>query len=111
MKGWISNRVIVETQSSKDESDESEMKLLINETAEKILELVWDKLKDILTFRVKIEDLDHKETNKPRVVTERMTKRMVLRQVARIFDLLGLAAAFIVKAKIGMQRLWQSGVD
>ena len=40
-----------------------------------------------------------------------MTKRSILSQIARIFDPLGFAAAFTVKAKIGMQRLWQKGVD
>ncbi|CAB4010857.1 Hypothetical predicted protein [Paramuricea clavata] len=36
---------------------------------------------------------------------------MILSQIARIFDPLGFAAAFIVKAKIGMQHLWQKAVD
>ena len=36
---------------------------------------------------------------------------MILSQIARIFDPHGFAAAFIVKAKIGMQHLWQKGED
>ena len=48
--------------------------------------------------------------NKPSHV-QKMTKRMILSQVARIYDPIGFAAAFIVRAKIGMQRLWQLGLD
>ena len=42
---------------------------------------------------------------------KRLTKRMILSQIARLFDPLRFAAAFIVKANIGMQHLWQKGVD
>ncbi len=40
-----------------------------------------------------------------------LTKRKLLREVAKIYDLIGLAAAFIIRAKIGMHELWQTGVD
>jgi len=40
-----------------------------------------------------------------------MTKRMILSQVARIYDPIGFAAAFIIRAKIGLQKLWQLGLD
>ena len=40
-----------------------------------------------------------------------MTKRMILSQVARIFDPIGFAAAFVIRAKIGLQKLWQLGLD
>ena len=41
----------------------------------------------------------------------KLTKRTMLSQTARIYDPIGLAAAFIIRAKIGMQELWQIGVD
>ena len=41
----------------------------------------------------------------------KLTKRTLLSQTARIYDPVGLAAAFIIRAKIGMQELWQIGVD
>ncbi|XP_068723814.1 uncharacterized protein [Montipora capricornis] len=41
----------------------------------------------------------------------KLTKRVLLSQVARIYDPLGLAAAFLIRAKIGLQELWQAGVD
>ena len=42
---------------------------------------------------------------------QKMTKRMILSQVAHIYDPIGFAAAFIVRTKIGMQRLWQLELD
>ena len=41
----------------------------------------------------------------------KMMKRRILSQVARIYDPIGSAAAFIVRAKIGLQKLWQKGLD
>ena len=39
----------------------------------------------------------------------KLTKRIILGCIARIYDPIGIAAAFIIRAKIGMQRLWQLG--
>ena len=39
----------------------------------------------------------------------KLTKRTILSCIAQIYDPVGIAAAFIIKAKIGMQRLWQKG--
>ena len=41
----------------------------------------------------------------------KLTKRLLLSQIARIYDPVGFAAAFLIRAKIGMQALWQTGVD
>ena len=36
---------------------------------------------------------------------------MILSQVACIYDPTGFAALFMVRTKVGMQRLWQLGLD
>ena len=36
---------------------------------------------------------------------------MILSQIARIYDPVGFPAAFLIKAKIGLQQLWQKGLD
>ena len=69
------------------------MKLLQGTTQEKILGTVWNHAKDMLLLNV----------NPSNDIT--LTKRTVLSQIARIFDPVGFAAAFLVRAKIGMQRL------
>ena len=75
------------------------MKLLQRATQDKILGTAWNHTKDMLPFNV----------NPPNHIT--LTKRTVLSQIARIFDPAGFRAAFLVRAKIGMQRLWQQGLE
>ena len=41
----------------------------------------------------------------------KLTNRLLLSQIAPIYDPVGFAAAFLIRAKIGMQALWQTGVD
>ena len=108
VKGWTSNRDLGNDvdESVGNEGSSNGMKLLANETAEKVLGLAWDHRKDVFTLIVNVEFSKQEQT--PR---QRMTKRNILSQIARIFDPLGFAAASTVTAKIGMQRLWQKGVD
>ena len=49
------------------------------------------------------------ERHFPEKVT--LTKRKLLSEVAKIYDQIRLAAAFIIRANIGMQEIWQTGVD
>ena len=41
----------------------------------------------------------------------KMTKRKILSQVVRIYNPIGSAATFVVRAKIGLLELWQKGLD
>ncbi|XP_033646408.1 uncharacterized protein LOC117305638 [Asterias rubens] len=40
-----------------------------------------------------------------------MTKRMILSELAKVFDPIGFTGAFLIRGKILMQKLWQMGVD
>ena len=75
------------------------MKLLQGATEEKILGNIWNHGVDVFLFNV----------NQPEEI--KLTKRTILSQIARIFDPVGFAAAFLVCIKIGMQRLWQQGLE
>jgi hypothetical protein len=102
VKGWTSNHVLTEDNSNQDGSRSTGMALLTSETAEKVLGLVWDHLKDVFTFKVNVELLNSEKAAEQKIKGKQLTKRMILSQIARIFDPLGFAAAFIVKANIGM---------
>ncbi|XP_062542350.1 uncharacterized protein LOC134210317 [Armigeres subalbatus] len=72
----------------------------VNETI-KTLGLLWNPIEDCFTFRVNhVEDSGNK-----------VTKRQVMSEIARLFDPLGLLAPVIVIAKMVMQDLWRSGLD
>ena len=75
------------------------MKLLHGATQEKILGTIWNRTEDVFMFKF----------NPPEEIKQ--TKRGILSQIARLFDPVGFAAAFLVRAKIGMQRLWQRGLE
>ena len=79
----------------------------------KVLGTVWHPKQDQFSFAVKIEypnELSNEGTptsTKP----SKMTKRIILSKLAGIFYLIGAGAATLVKAKIGMQELWQHGLS
>ncbi|XP_022781652.1 uncharacterized protein LOC111322749 [Stylophora pistillata] len=104
VKEWISNKVLKENVSGDAEKEIN----LVKGHEEKVLGTMWSFRTDKFHFRVVVDLL--KLHNSPSHV-QKMTKRMILSQVARIYDPIGFAAAFIVRTKIGMQRLWQLGVD
>nr|XP_054761133.1 uncharacterized protein LOC129267448 [Lytechinus pictus] len=96
VKGWSSNKVLKDG----DSAEQKEARLLEATHEEKVLGVVWNKETDTLSYRVKsTKTVSH------------LTKRKILSRVAQIFDPLRYAAAFLVKAEIGMQRLWELGID
>ena len=85
VKGWLSKRSL---QNEIAEEEKPKMKLLQGTAQEKVLGTVWNHAEDVLLFNV----------NPPKDST--LTKRAILSQIARIFDPVGFAAAFLVRAKI-----------
>ena len=85
VKEWLSNRSL---QNEIAEEEKHKMKLLQGTTQEKVLRTVWNHAGDVLLFNV----------NPPKDST--LTKIAILSQIARIFDPVGFAAAFLVRAKI-----------
>ena len=94
VKGWTSN-----TQSRETEGDDTEKTLMENLAEEKVLGVYWDRKKDEFSYRVKIDSF----------LERNLTKRIILSQVARIFDPIGYTAPFVIRAKIGLQKLWEAG--
>jgi hypothetical protein len=66
----------------------------------KTLGLEWDTAADVL----------HITTSKL-LPTESVTKRILVADIAKIFDVLGWFAPAVVSVKILLQRVWEAGVD
>ena len=95
VKGWISNKML-----TKGVKPNTEKGINVFEgEVEKVLGTTWNSKTDKFHFEVRASLLKVIETL--RHVPMKMTKRMILNQVAQIYDLIGFAAAFIVKPKIG----------
>jgi len=100
VKGWTSNKELSDASSPQDQ----EIKILQGSSEEKILGVLWNNKDDTLTFKVNVSPTNYQEQTK-------VTKRKVLSRVARIYDPIGFASAFLIRAKIGLQQLWQRGID
>ena len=100
VKGWSSNKRL-----KAGDKLETNANLLETANEEKVLGVVWNEEKDTFSYRVK------KQENEASTIKSKLTKRRVLSRIAQVFDPLGFASAFLVKAKIGMQRLWEMGID
>lgn len=86
IKKWVFNNV---PGSGKPASEPTEK--------EKVLGLMWDVQLDEISLKFdKASD------------ASLLTKRTVLSKINKIFDPLGLAAALLIRAKIGLQDLWRT---
>ena len=102
VKGWVSNEDLNDGDFVKEDNA---LTILEGEGPEKVLGVAWNSKTDNLTFTIGagvLEKISAEET--------KLTKRLVLSYIARIYDPIGIAAALIIRAKIGMQRLWQLGL-
>ena len=101
VKGWLWNNA---EKSNTDEEETKEATILEGAKEDKVLGVTWNCRTDKFTFQVKPR-LTHSQV--PMI----LSKRKILSQVARIYDPIGFASAFLIKAKIGLQELWQKGID
>ena len=109
MKSWV-----VSGESGNDEDIHFEQIA----DKEKVLGVAWDPREDCFHFEVKLNFSQKKRKvqtgpnlRKEQIQKEipsNLTKRMILSQVSSIYDPLGLAGPFTVRAKIMMQKLWGS---
>ena len=99
VKGWQSNGELYKTNDQKDGKD---INVPQGKQDAKVFGMVWNNKDDVLKYKVEVPKHD---TQQPK-----FTKRNVLSQVARICDPIGFAAPYLVRAKIGLQELWQKGL-
>ena len=69
---------------------------------EKVLGVIWNYVTDEFSFKVKADLLRPTDYSVEQGV--KMTERTLLSQVARFYDPIGFAAAFVIRAKIGFAR-------
>lgn len=110
--------------SSKDYhcSGEESTKGFNDDSNQSVLGLVWDRYRDTLKFKIKLNFSEKKRglyvgpnIEKDHIIermeNEVLTKRIVLSKVNSIYDPTGSITPFTITAKILMKRLWQKGLD
>ena len=96
---WVSNSRDVLESIPREEHAHPDLNIHEAELpAEGALGVVWDAERDSLSFRFR-------DSSVP------TTKRGVLQRTASIFDPLGIAAPFVIRAKMFMQHLWTMQLD
>ena len=100
VKGWTSNKIFTKT-----EDQEKGFKMFQEDVEEKVLGVIWNYVTDEFSFKVIVDLLRLTGHSVDHGV--KMTKRTLLSQVARFYNPTGFAAAFVIRAKIGLQELWQ----
>ena len=101
VEGWMSNKV--ETLDV-PKGEQKPAMFLQGGSVEKVLCMVWDSSTDTFSFTVKSHLLDCQEPIQ-------LSKRKVLGQIARIYDPIGFASAFIISTKIALQALWKRAIS
>ncbi|XP_033115404.1 uncharacterized protein LOC117115637 [Anneissia japonica] len=96
VKQWTSNANLTNTENNQPLKQKA---VLSDDSEQKVLGVVWNPVSDMLLYKVKT----------PKFPGNRLTKRMVLSELAKVFDPIGFATAFLIRGKIMMQRLWQQG--
>ncbi|XP_011883612.1 PREDICTED: uncharacterized protein LOC105570777, partial [Vollenhovia emeryi] len=79
------------------DSEDQGLSITFDDCATKILGLQWLPQQDTFTFSTRSSRTEG-----------RITKRLVLSEVAQIFDPLGFASPVVIKANILLQELWQN---
>lgn len=101
LRKWNSNDASV-LKHTPEELRDSRRVQPISETNEytKTLGVEWDTSAD--KFRLSISDLPHRET---------LTKRILVSDVAKVFDVLGWFSPVTIKMKILLQRVWEAKIE
>lgn len=71
----------------------------------------WNSETDTISLKVRSDLLKLSATDHQRMEEIKLTKRILLRNIAKIYDPIGLAAALNIRAKIVIQELWRMGFD
>ena len=108
VKEWISNK----TPSQEDSREDMAMKMLEGDSKEKVFGLEWKHKVDKFWYKVKVDLSNIKnEEDDLKLTRPLLTERAILSQIARICDPIEFSAAFLIRAKIGIQELWMMGQD
>ena len=108
VKEWTSNEDLARG-LNRDDSEETVLQVDGEEDEGKVLGVVWKHKTDELRFKVREDMLVPGENLS--CDQDTLNKRKIMSKVARIYDPIGLASALIIRAKIGLQNLWQTGAD
>ena len=96
VKGWVSNCLEMRNVNQREQN----FKVFEGASEEKVLGVIWNNSEDTFSFVVKLYFLRFMPGTIPQQVPLKLTKRMILSQIARIYYPVGFTAAFLTKPKL-----------
>lgn len=99
LRKWISNSSNV-SQFFKDENDPTSVISFSHDKQIKTLGVVWNNISDTFSYQISANSS-----------ISPITKRIILSEISKVFDPLGLASPCIILAKIIIQQLWTLHLD
>ena len=113
--GGFSIKSWVISDTERKDTDERQ-RAPLDQGEQKVLGINWDKSNDKFFYKAKLNFSPKRRNIRcgpdlgvhqlPKELPTGITKRMILSQVNGIYDPLGLATPYVVKAKLMMRRLW-----
>ncbi|XP_050358752.1 uncharacterized protein LOC126779045 [Nymphalis io] len=99
LQKWSSNSKLVMKILSKNEKRKESMEMITDHIT-KVLGLTWNRSTDKFVYSVHLEE---------QIIP--VTKRRVISDISKLYDLLGWISPCIIPAKILIQKLWMSGIS
>lgn len=100
---WLSNDKRLLEGLKDENSTESENLQYSDNSVSSILGLSWISNLDYLIFNINVDVIKFKNI--------KLTKRLILSEIAKLFDPLGWLSPVIITAKIFLQQLWINRID
>ena len=87
------------------------MKVFEGASEEKVLLVIWNNSEDTFSFVVKLEFSRFMPGTIPQQIPLKLTKRMILNQITRIYDPVGFCCSLPDQSQNWLQQLWQKGLN
>ena len=82
--------------------------LISQPSEEKVLGMIWEPIMDVFKFTI---NLNFNSASLETITPNQLTRRLILSQLAKVYDPFGLLVSFLLHAKILMREMCTSGPD
>ena len=109
MQNWISNKSLTPVNEDSSEEETKMFHTTSSGEEDSVLGTTWNSTTDTISLKVRSDLLRLSATDHQRIEDIKLTKRMLLRNIAKIYDPIGLAVALTIRAKIWNARALENG--
>jgi len=101
VKNWKSNKPLTPVNEDSSKEETKVFHTTISGEEDRVLGTVWNSATDTISLKVRSDLLKLSATDHQRMEEIKLTKRTLLRNIAKIYNPIGLPAPLTIQAKIG----------